>query len=335
MSLPSSNRKLLTIGISTYNEAQQTLFLLLSSINNQIGVDFSQIEVVLVNDAGNTVLTDSFFKLFGNLNVKYTLLEKNVGIGMPRQHAIDHCNGEYIMFCDADDVLHNVGAISSIIEDIQVHRPDILVTSWMEELINENGHTYVQHENDTTWMHGKVYRVDYLKKNDIRFHPDLRIHEDSYFNSIAFFLTENIAYSPFITYVWKFNPDSITRRNGASYSYDSIPVFIRAIRLAVDNLESRSGISIEKLKDKIAHVFLYLYFLFQSHDWQTDFAIPYRKESEKTAKECFQDYAFLLERIDNIPELYNAERERAGNNLVECETFSQWMNRVFDYELSP
>ncbi|MCO6184477.1 glycosyltransferase [Leuconostoc fallax] len=45
-------RKLVSIIIPYYNENESQLAIALSSINNQIGVDFNDVEVILVGDGG-------------------------------------------------------------------------------------------------------------------------------------------------------------------------------------------------------------------------------------------------------------------------------------------
>jgi hypothetical protein len=62
-----------------------------------------------------------------------------------------------------------------------------------------------------TWLHGKIYRVKYLKDNDIHFIPELRIDEDSYFNVIAWNATDKRGELAEATYVWRNNPQSLTR----------------------------------------------------------------------------------------------------------------------------
>jgi len=60
---------------------------------------------------------------------------------------------------------------------------DTLSSKFIEETIMPNGkHIYINRENDCTFVHGKVHRRQYLIDNDIRWNPNLTIHEDSFFN---------------------------------------------------------------------------------------------------------------------------------------------------------
>ena len=179
-------RKFLSIIIPRYKETEQDIFPLLSSINNQVGIDFDDIEVIIANDGGGLGELDQTFLGMFNMDSTQINLEKNCGPGVARQVGLDIAKGEYVMFCDADDIIHNVGVIGAFIHECEVQSPDILSSSWLEEMIMEDGkYTYINHNIENTWMHGKVLRRQFLIQNNIRFHDDLRVNEDSYFLAIA------------------------------------------------------------------------------------------------------------------------------------------------------
>jgi len=101
--------KFLSIIIPHYQEKERDLFPLLSSIAGQLGVDFSDIEVILANDGGGAgTLNQDFLSLF-DCDIRQVELAENGGPGVARQAGLDAARGEYVMFCDADDALHNVG----------------------------------------------------------------------------------------------------------------------------------------------------------------------------------------------------------------------------------
>lgn len=107
---------------------------------------------------------------------------------------------------------------------------DILITNFIEEGITADTKQlfYSPHENDFTWMFGKLYRKEFIQKNNIRFDPSLQVHEDTYFNALFRSYGCKIIFNQWPSYVWRFNPNSITRANDADYSYNSLSVFIEA-----------------------------------------------------------------------------------------------------------
>jgi len=320
--------KFLSIVIPHYTETERDMFPLLSSISGQVGIDFSQLEVVIVNDGGGAgPLNADFLSLF-HPEIRQVDLPKNYGPGVARQAGLDAAQGEYVTFCDADDVLHSVGVVGAFSQEVKQDAPDILATTWLEELPNPDGtFRYPSHENDNTWMHGKLFRRAFLTENDIRFHPELRVHEDSYFLSIAAALTERRRSVPFISYVWKYRPDSITRRNGGEYTYASIPTFIKACTMADKEVEKRNPALMEY---KILQFTLYNFFSFHRPDWLA----PERKQFLDAAEAAFVEhikpfwYYWQEAAPQTIAEVYNQERTRNFGGCVENETVDAWIARL-------
>jgi glycosyltransferase involved in cell wall biosynthesis len=256
-------------------------------------------------------------------------LNENAGPGMARQLGIDIAEGEYVMFCDADDVLHNVLVLGILFNEIEGKKPDICITSWLEELITPQNMVYLEHKLEATWMHGKIIRKKYLADNGIQFHPALRVHEDSYFLGLAFELTDNKTFIDSVTYLWKYNTQSITRKDNSIYTYDSFSTFIQAISMLIDELRIRNANSISF---KVCQLVLYTFFTMQLDHWMRDEVAVYKKEAEKTIGEVLEK-----NRVDfaNYPhqkflELYNNERTNilVKNNCIEKETFDVFLNRI-------
>lgn len=90
---------------------------------------------------------------------------------------------EYFMLCDSDDLVLPQ-AVESLARGIEKEKLDIISSSFVRHQEDTN---LLQDVNNTaiTWCAGKIYRASYLKENNIRFHPNLRLNEDSYFNVVA------------------------------------------------------------------------------------------------------------------------------------------------------
>ena len=99
-------RKLLSVIIPRYKETEKELFPLLASVSTQAGIDFSDVEVIIASDGGGAgALDKNFLGLFG-MEIRQVSLAENKGPGVARQAGLDAARGEYVMFCDADDILH-------------------------------------------------------------------------------------------------------------------------------------------------------------------------------------------------------------------------------------
>ena len=116
------------------------------------------------------------------------------------------------MLCDSDDLLMPY-AVESLRRGIINEQLDIISSSFLRHSPESN---MMQDVTNTaiTWCAGKIYRAAYLKENNIRFHPVLRLNEDSYFNVVAWNATQKRGQLHEVTVLMMDNPDSLTRKGG-------------------------------------------------------------------------------------------------------------------------
>lgn len=320
-------RKFLSVIVPRFQETERDIFPLLSSISGQVGVDFSDLEVIIANDGGGAGPLDvNFLGLFG-LDISQIDLPENGGPGVARQAGLDAARGDYVMFCDADDALHNVGVLGALLQEAEKSVPDMLTSAWLEEVRDANGYRYITHDIENTWMHGKLFRRQFLTGNNIRFHDKLRVHEDSYFLAIAAAMAERNLHLPVTTYVWKYHPDSITRRDGAVYTYESIPTFIEACTMAYREIERRNPAQMEY---KIVQFTLYNYFCFHQPGWQAPEHAGYLAAAEQAFTERITPFWGYWQNAapEFIAQVYNEERAKSFVGGVEAETVAVWLNRL-------
>jgi len=316
----------LSIVIPYYKETQTDVFPILSSLNNQVGVDYSRIEVLLVNDGAGNVFEGAFLALFHNLRIRTLPQKENRGPGVARQAGLNAAKGEYVMFCDADDTLHSVAVLGVFMQELENTRPDILTSPWLEEMCEGGKYFYINHEDEATWMHGKAFRVAFLRDNGIRFHNNLRVHEDSYFLGIAFEATQNARKMPVTSYVWRYWPDSITRKDEAVYTYDSVPTFNVALMECFAEIERR-GLT-DRLPYKVVQLVLYTYFTMNQEHWLQ------RPQAREAAETSFANaMAGFMKYFDAMPpeqirQVYNQERAKRFADGIEAETLAAWMERI-------
>lgn len=318
--------KLLSIVVPRYRETEKDVFPLLSSIGGQLGVDFSRLEVIIANDGGGAGPLDGNFLALFDLEIRQVFLEENRGPGVARQAGLDAAKGEYVMFCDADDTLHSVGVLGALIQEAEANAPDILTSEWLEEVANPaGGYSYLTHQIENTWMHGKLLRRAFLARNNIRFHEELRVHEDSYLLSIASALTKNARHLPVTTYVWKHRFDSITRRDNGVYTFESFPTFIEACCMSHRDIGDRSP---DVMEYKIVQFALYVYFTLQRPEW-----LEHRQFAEASEK-AFAEMMTPFWRWWNgaapetIAKIYNEERAKNFAGCVETEPLWAWIRRM-------
>lgn len=195
-----------------YNEDLETIKRLLRSIQKQRNIDFHTIGIILVNDCSNHKISKKNLLEFPQLQITLTQTDKNVGPGMARQKGIDFSTAEYITFIDADDTYYAYDSLSQAIQLLNKKSPDLLLTDWMEELIEHNQKKNILHHSDVIFLHGKFIKREYLIRNDISFSPKLRLHEDSYFSTTLLLSTPNVLHSNIVTNYWRYRNSSLVRK---------------------------------------------------------------------------------------------------------------------------
>ncbi|MFV0556516.1 MAG: glycosyltransferase family 2 protein [Lactovum sp.] len=215
--------KKVSIIIPFKGQTEKNLSVVLGSVNGQIGIDFSEIDVHLVNDGGPTI-DISKFDIFSNLDLHYHHLEENVGAGLARQYGIDHSESKYLMFMDSDDEFHFAGALLEFFNAVKgTGDHQIVIARYIEQYIVESGEfRYLIHtQYDWKSVYAKWFNRQYVEEQGIRFQPELRIFEDTYFVGLSCQLSTDIYYIDSVVYSWLYNANSLVRSNGKSFEYQT------------------------------------------------------------------------------------------------------------------
>ena len=117
-----------TIIVPVYN-AEKTLVRCLESLLHQT---YKDIEILMINDGS----TDGSQTICHNYETDYPcfhlITQKNNGPATARNNGIDHANGEYISFVDADDYVEPK-YISTMIEAAEESHADMVICAYYEE----------------------------------------------------------------------------------------------------------------------------------------------------------------------------------------------------------
>ena len=215
--------------IIPYYNASETIKHTLSSIAYQSIID--NINVYLVDDCSDESPKEivDFFK--NTMNIKLITLSKNGGPGNARQKGIDSSTGDYIVFIDADDIFQSSTSIESLYNKIKTEDLDFVVGNFSEE--KDNYYTY--HPSDQIWLHGKIYKREFIKKNNIRM-LSINRYEDLAYNYMFSLYNAKIGYLDEYVYIWCNCKSSITRRENDDFEIISIPDYAKATSLALDSV---------------------------------------------------------------------------------------------------
>lgn len=185
----------------------------------QRGIDFSDFHVLLVHD-GTEAFPQTYFE-----NRPYVVEQICIphgGVSAARNTAIRQSKAEWITFSDFDDCFYSVLVLRNFLEAIRKRGNDfdVVAGSMVREIEFSDGSYYYQpiREDAMACMVGKLYRVEFLRKNDIFVDEDLAYNEDGLFNrTVAAYLDKNRfggiqELTP--VYIWIKRKDSVTNTPG-------------------------------------------------------------------------------------------------------------------------
>ena len=198
--------------------------------------------VIVVDDHSPEPLKDVVEDFDNRLHIIYRYAEENGGPGAARQIGLNVCyekNFDLVMFLDSDDMLFP-HAIARLTDEINHSMSDIVSSKiWCEG--RNGGGTDITADNKT-FLHGKIFRVNYLKNNNIVF-PPIRTNEDLSFNLMAIENTKKVRTIQEALYLFRYEKTSITRnleeKNLDVHSFD----YIASNYYAAKFLEAHSGIT--------------------------------------------------------------------------------------------
>ncbi len=219
--------RLLDIIIPQYSENIKTVETALESIATQKNINFDDIGVILINDHSNNIIKSTTLKKYKDLNITYLVNETNMGPGPTRQRGIDLSEALYVTFLDADDVFFNDEVLENIFASIRINNyPNAIFSRFIQEVYDYGKiSSFVLKPDRLLCLHGLFIKNSWMKDNDIRFNEKLYHYEDSYFVNLIWSFGD-IYYDDTITYIWKYNSKSMTKKNKREVIVDYLDDFL-------------------------------------------------------------------------------------------------------------
>lgn len=324
----------LQIIIPHYKETVRDVQILLDSISIQQGIDFNEIGVIIISDGPESVpLPVTEFQNKYPYRVEHTLIDHS-GVCVARNTGLQLSDAEYVMFCDSDDMFYSVTGLYVILNEI-ASGFNVLISCFVEEIYYSSldSYKYILHEDDVTFVHGKVYRRKYLIDNNISFDPELTIHEDSNFNIIAKNLSDSkdVKYYPQAFYLWRYRKDSVTRTD-PKCKLKTYPCVIDSLDKAIARLISAN--LVDSVNLYICTTILNVYFMMNTYEYQDEDNLVYKEALDRRLQSFILKY---IEEYKNIPdsflsEVYNIARKKYVDEGMPIEHIA--FNDYLEYVLS-
>lgn len=318
----------LQILIPQYKETEEVIKPLLDSIAIQQNIDMNEVGAVICNDGTDVLLSDEFLNSYP-FAIEYHKCPHR-GVSATRNACLDYATADYVMFCDADDMFYNACGLYIIFREI-TDGFDSLVSAFVEEtrhpLTKEP--LYINHDMDSTFVHGKVHRRKYLLNEGIRWNDALTIHEDSYFNCLCQKLSANVKYCPSPFYLWRWRDESVCRHD-PKYILKTYNNMLDSNTALVSEFERRGKVSEAQF---YATSMMYdAYFTMNKDEWLNQDNQDYRKATERRFHDYYLRFKHLL---TAIPAEVKAQIIMGMKNrffqeglLMESITFEDWIRHV-------
>lgn len=320
--------KKLQILIPQYKETDDIIKPLLDSIAIQQNVPMEKIGVIICNDGSDIFLSDDFLDGYP-FDIEYHK-EPHRGVSATRNTCLDYATAEYVMFCDADDMFSNVCGLWIMFKEMEIGF-DSMVSIFIEETRNFETKevVYVNHDMDSTFVHGKIHRRQYLLDNNIRFNDNLTIHEDSYFNILAQNLSKNVKYCPTSFYLWRWRDSSVCRHD-PKYLLKTYKNMLDSNDALVDEFIRR------KVHDKAIFYSVFMifdaYYAMNKPDWIDQENKEYRDSTEKRFAEYYRKHKDMWNTIPINDKMIisNQVRSRSIHEGMQMEaiTIDAWLKHI-------
>lgn len=337
----------LSILVPHYKETAGVIKPLLDSINLQQSVDLhSAIEVVICHDGHEedgvhefdfTYNVDNYMPDEFLLPDVYAfpivqIRQDHKGVSAARNACLEVARGDYVMFCDIDDMFLSVCGLYVVFNEIDKNGSfDSLVSCFVEESRNPvtKDILYLNHEMDSTFVHGKIHRRRYLIEQNIRWNENLTIHEDSFFNIQCQNLSKNVKYCPTPFYLWKWRDDSVCRHD---------PKYIlKTYKNMLDSNDALIGEFLKRgIQDKAMFYVVFMifdaYYTMNKPDWINQENKEYRDSTELRFADYYKKYKDIWVAVPTQDKMVISNQVRGRSVMegmqMEAITIDAWLKHV-------
>lgn len=196
-------------------------------LDSVLSQELSDYEIICINDGS----TDSSYKIlneYASIYKKIKLINiKNSGVSAARNIGLKYAEGEYILFVDSDDWIEP-NSLEKLYDCIKKKNVDILEfrnDSYCESVRSTGNFFEIEnYENNTLnkvdllyTLWNKLYKNEFIRKNNIYFPEGLKNAEDGVFNLLCLYAKPKFDICKELVYHYRF-----LRENSATANIKSI-----------------------------------------------------------------------------------------------------------------
>lgn len=315
--------------ITHYDEEWEICKPMFDSIASQLGVDFNELEVIVVQDGK---AEESYLEKLTHNDYPFKITyysQKKKGVSSARNLGLLNAQGEYVMFCDCDDRFISAYGLYLMFKQIP-NGFDLIRSPFVEDQMIDGELKLIRHDHDITFIHGKLWKRSFLIENKIKFDENLTIHEDGYFNVIANLMAKNQHDLQPAVYLWKYNDKSVVRRDRDLFIYKTYGNLMDC-RIAICRELWERGF-ITEFYQSVSKTVIDSYYDFQKPEALDKNNKDLIKNAEKEFSRFYKEFREFYNEIgvnDIAQMLYICRTTAFMNNMrIEQETLSQFVTRI-------
>lgn len=318
----------LQILVPHYKEPADEVKPLLDSIAIQQNIDFSEVGVIICHDGKD--IPDLEFDCHYPFLIEQ-INQEHLGVSAARNSCLDASVADYVMFCDADDMFYNACGLWIIFREMNMGGFDSMVSMFIEEsrIPETKEVVYINHEMDSTFVHGKVHRRQYLIDNQIRWNPNLTIHEDSFFNIQCQNLSTNVKYCQTPFYLWKWRDNSVCRHD-PKYILKTYRNLIDSNDALIDEFIKR-GVQ-DKVMFYTAFMIFDAYYTMNKPEWINQENKEYRDGTERRFAAYYKKRKDIWSAVSGNDKMFISNQVRSRSimegMMMEAVTIDDWLKHI-------
>lgn len=236
---------LVSIIVPIYNSA----LYLNECIESILKQSYDNFELILVDD-GSTDSSYSICKKYAVVDKRITVIHNvNHGVSFSRNCGISIAKGEFVTFCDADD-LYAINHIELLVDSALKYDSDITVCNFvyyrdgsplLRQSISESQilkkNELIKHMFITNYIGGFVWNKLFSKRilSNVCFPNDIDICEDTYFVFSALINANRIYYSSETTYYYRLSSSSTIGNINNLFTENGKSKYTLSFRRIIDN----------------------------------------------------------------------------------------------------
>jgi glycosyltransferase involved in cell wall biosynthesis len=295
---------LISIIIPIYN-SEKYLEECLNSVLNQT---YKNIEVLLINDGStdeSKKICEEYCKKYSNIKLINNI---NEGVSKARNKGLKLAKGEYVFFCDSDDIMHprqleklstnlkstnselSVCSFSEFVNNVEFEKNKNFK---LEEILNKDKmlETIISDRKYSGFLWNKLFKLDIIKmKSHLFFDEKISINEDQIFILEYIIRIKKMCITDEKLYNYRQNPSSVLHKK---FSDNKITAILA--REKIYNLCKKITIN-EKINEKNwnilmqTYVYIYVRLFFKK--------ARNRKYWKRLIEEKIQEYRYKYTKLD-------------------------------------